>query len=278
MDDDDKPHAGKDDLTNSMAQMALRSPHTLSHIEQLPAELVQDIAAYLVRGYQGDPRDNTYVREAGASSFDGLLELRATSRTILAKTEHVFNGSFETAVIGYEAKSLLRLWKLSTNSTLCPRVRSLVFVGSPLKIFTDKAYHQQNLIEFLDSPGMNELLLRLDMITALITTALEKFQLHAVLIAPSLVTFYSRDVTDMTSPAWPATTVIFNSVLLSKIWLKRFEMGGGEWGTCEGIQPAETQISARGRLGWSQVQDLISISLCLSSSDCESFPANVTQT
>jgi hypothetical protein len=266
-----KPHAGADDLLSMRAQMALEAPSTLSHIERLPTELVQHIATSLLRSYKGYPRDTIFVNDAGASNFNGLLELRATSKTILAKTEHIFNLTFETTIVGYEAKSLLRLWDLSVNETLCPRVRSLVFVRAPGVDTGYKIFHCEKLIEVLNTRGMREVVSQFDLITAMITMALQRLSLHSVLIAPSLVTYYSRDITDTWAPAWPATTVILNSVLLSKIWLKRFEMGGGEWGTCEGIQPPETQIAACSRLGWSQVRNLMSISLSLSASNCGSL-------
>jgi hypothetical protein len=264
-----KPHTGADDLLSTTAQITLEVPPTLSSFERLPTEIVQQIATDLLRSYQGHPRDTIFVNDAGASSFNGLLELRATSKTILAKTEHVFSRSFETTVVGYEAKSLLRLWDLSVNETLCLRVRSLVFVRTPDVDIGYKTHHCEKLIDVLNTRGMREVVSQFDLITAMITMALKRLGLHSVLVAPSLVTYYSRDITDIASPAWPATTVILNSVLLSKIWLKRLEMGGGEWGTCEGIQPPETQIAACSRLGWSQVRNLTSISLSLSASNCE---------
>lgn len=271
----DEPSSYIEDPTRNMAQMVPKTSPALSPVERLPAEVVQNIATHLLGTYKGLPKDTAFVSDAGASSFDGLLEFRAASRTIWSKTEYIFNASFETAVIEYGATSLLRLWGLSNNKNLRSRVKSLVFVRPPVDAYIETPEDRQKLIAIFMAPGMNKATPDFDFITALITLALRRLRLHSIFIAPSLVTFHSERVIVPNGPLYPAPTVIVYAVLLSKVWLKRLEMGGGDWGTCQGIQPPETQIAACGRLGWSQVREITSISLVLSSCNCKLRPAHV---
>jgi hypothetical protein len=263
------PHVNSNEFVGINEQAVLDASRTLSRFETLPTETIQHIASHLLRGYKGHPQDTLFVSDAAGSDFDGLLAFRATSSTILAKTEYVFNGFFETTVVGYEARSLLRLWDLSTNNSLCQRVRSLVFVAKPLQTPTDRVQHFHRISEVMVNKDVQELIPHNNVVTALITVALRRFRLHSVYVAPSLVTHYPK-ANLQASAAHHPPTVILNSVLLSKVWLDRFKMGGGSWGTCHGIRPSATHIVAWEKRGWSQVRNLTSISLTLSSSDCES--------
>jgi hypothetical protein len=263
------PHVNSNEFIDTNGQVVLDASRTLSPIETLPTEIIQHIASRLLRGYKGHPQDTIFVSDAAGSNFDGLLEFRATSRAILAKTDYVFSGFFEITVVAYEARSLLRLWDLSANSSLCQRVRSLVFVARPAQTPAYNARHYQKISEVKKAPEVQEVIVHNNMVTAIITVALRRFRLHSVYIAPSLVTCYPTANLAASTTQHPPT-VILNSVLLSKVWLDRFEMGGGSWGTCHGIKPPATHIVCLEKRGWSQVRNLTSISLTLSSSDCES--------
>ena len=248
-------------------------PCTLSAIEILPAEVVQNIASYLLCGYRRDPEDTIFVSDAAGRSFDGLLELRATSRTLRAKTDYIFNNCFDTLIVGYEPQGLLRLWAISNNDTLRHRVRSLVFVARPLGTVADQVQGYRKLGEVAKIPEVRQLSRQDSLDTIVIAAAMKRLRLHSVFIAPSLITWYSEWVLEASDVHHPPT-VILNATLLSRVKIERFEMGGGSWGSCHGIKPYATDLPALAKSGWSQVRNLTSITLTLSSSGCKSRAAS----
>lgn len=97
-------------------------PRTLSRFESTPTEIVQQVAAYLFR----ESKYHTRMSES-----DGLIELRATSRAMRAKIEHVFKQLFNTKILIFDLYTLSKLVELSRSAAYSPIVKTLVFVPPP---------------------------------------------------------------------------------------------------------------------------------------------------
>jgi hypothetical protein len=105
------------------------APRTLSRIENLPTEIVQHIASYLIHeSYYPANSSFEHLKAKPSSVPDGLLELRETSHTMVAKVEHVFKRLFTVKTLTFYRYSLKRLVQLSHSPAYSPLVKTLVFM------------------------------------------------------------------------------------------------------------------------------------------------------
>jgi hypothetical protein len=93
------------------------SPPVLSAIEKLPTEVIQHVASCLI--YEDlDLATNEliwYSDDKQRYASDGICELRSSSKTLRAKTRHVFSQCFEVIVVTFRLYTLTRLVQLSQS-------------------------------------------------------------------------------------------------------------------------------------------------------------------
>ncbi|KAF1942062.1 hypothetical protein EJ02DRAFT_182933 [Clathrospora elynae] len=244
----------------------------LSPLERIPTELLEQIASCLVCNSGMDPLDAACLDDTDAVfGFGGLLELRATSRTIRAKVDYTFTGCFKDLIVSFTERSSLGLLELSHDETLRHRVRSLIFVApklSKLDIRSNKETicYRRRLEAAMRIQEMQDLVVQHPRITALLIVAMDRFRkLKYVCVAPSLNRCYPKKVRDSITGENPPV-VVLSAAILSKPWLERLEIGTGGWGSYNGMQPSTISRIVSGIRSRVQLQDLTSLTLCLNGS------------
>jgi hypothetical protein len=240
----------------------------LSRIENLPTELVEYIASNLLRKHPGFESDFSLTGYAECPGFDGLLELRATSRTLRAKTDFMFARCFGTHAVSFTDAGLLGLLELTYEENIRRRIRTLIFTAPNPNTEHERTFHEPKYMRKLDSaaqlPDVRHLLRYHPINTAIVAAALKRLCLTSVFVAPSLayccpVGHLSFERSMSTLPA----ATIFNATLISEITLECFDMGLLRWGSYEGTQPDQSCLSHLGMRSWIHLWSMTSLTLVL---------------
>lgn len=262
-------------LSTEVAQhVKPKSLRTLSKIEKLPTELVEHIASYLLRRHPAFQEDIKLVGFATCPGFDGLLEFRATSRALRAKTDFMFTRCFETHAVSFTDGGILGLLELTYQENVSSRIRSLIFTA-PNPNFGDKrTFQEPKYLRMLNSaaqlPEVRFLFRYHPINTAIVTAALKRLRLTSVTLAPSLVeSGYPGYCSLQRSTGTHPIAAIFNATILSKLKLQRLDMSMLRWGTYEGMQPAESCLSYMKVRSWAHLWSMTSLTLVLDNCGCK---------
>jgi hypothetical protein len=102
----------------------------LPTLEALPTEIIQQVASYLVREDHDIDANRWDAKSKVRIAPVGICQLRAASKTLWAKTEHVFPRCLAVKVVAFDMLSLVKLFDLAMSESYASRVQSLVFVAS----------------------------------------------------------------------------------------------------------------------------------------------------
>jgi hypothetical protein len=108
------------------------SGSTDSHIptlEALPTEIIQQVASYLIREDHDIDANRWDVNLKMRIAPVGICQLRAASKTLRSKTQHVFPRCLAVKVVAFDMLSLVKLFDLAMSESYASRVQSLVFVA-----------------------------------------------------------------------------------------------------------------------------------------------------
>jgi len=182
-------------LFHSAAAMAETvTSRTLSHIESLPTEIAQHVASYLLREQHYAIHHKWGWRNKRSHTSNGLSELRATSRTMQAKVEHIFKDLFTIKFLTFHRYTLKRLVQLAQSPTYSPLVKVLIFVPmedawhnvSPLMEDWHATDHWK-LQQVMEEHAVQQLLPKNPPETSLLIVALRAFpSLRTILLSPGM--------------------------------------------------------------------------------------------
>jgi hypothetical protein len=262
------PEAPENATLTAIVHSRTKSLRVLSRIENLPTELVEYIASHLLRKHPAFESDIWLAGYARCPGFDGLLEIRATSRTLRAKTDFMFARCFGTHAISFTDAGLLGLLELTYQEKIRRRIRTLIFTAPNPNTKHERTFHEPKYIRKLDSaaqlPEVRYLLRYHPINTAILAAALKRLRLTSVFVAPSLVKCYQIGCQsfERSTSTLPATT-IFNATLISKLKLEHFDMSPLRWGSYEGMQPAQSCLAYMEMRSWSHLWSMTSLTLLL---------------
>lgn len=224
-------------------------------LETLAPEILQNIAGRLVN------------QENGHARFEGLLELRATSRLLRAKTDYVFKKSFGTHVVQFHHHNLVQLLEMAKSADVAPCVESLVFISSGEADGGQVAPTLEVKKPEIDKPAERETVeykLLTDSGRLLVETLRRFPRLTALHVARSLnTTVFAQDASALEIPFHP-TTMIFNSMLHAHINLQVFNMNVSMHSAQEGMYFAPLTTTILRKKNWSHLSALMTLDLCLS--------------
>jgi hypothetical protein len=102
----------------------------LSTIETIPTEIIQQVAAYLLREDHDDVDTNRWDADSKVRiAPDGICQLRGASKTLRAKTEHLFPRCLTVKKAIFDMIGLTSFYALSMSTIYAPQVQSVVFVA-----------------------------------------------------------------------------------------------------------------------------------------------------
>jgi hypothetical protein len=102
----------------------------LSMIETIPTEIIQQVAPYLLHEDHDDVGTNRWDADSKVHiAPDGICQLRAASKTLRAKTEHLFPRCLTVKKVIFDMIGLTSLYALSISTIYAPQVQSVVFVA-----------------------------------------------------------------------------------------------------------------------------------------------------
>jgi hypothetical protein len=255
------------------------APRTLSRIENLPTEIVQHIASYLIHeSYYPANSSFEHLKAKPSSVPDGLLELRETSHTMVAKVEHVFKRLFTVKTLTFHRYSLKRLVQLSHSPAYSPLVKTLVFM--PMS----EAWHETSpymanwratdlwkLEEVMEDDTLQQLQTKNTPETSLLTVALRAFAgLKTLVVSPGMQLPWSASVRRHSLLKHPPT-MIMAAVMQSATTLKTLSMLGDQARSSGGLKP---RIMNSFKPGHRIFSHLSTLDLVLTSHSCKSIFAH----
>jgi hypothetical protein len=264
---------GKDDLTCAVQQLALDNIHTLSKIEDLPTELVEHIASYLLCEYKAIREDEMFNDFGGCVRFHGFLEFRETSQTIRQRTRFLFARCFETHVVTFTDWNILRLLEMSYHEEVSSRVRSLVIIAPDPDhdtVYDDRdPVYIERLAIISRLADVHEWLRNNPVDISIMAATMKRLPLKSVFVAPSLVEQYPGDYRRRNwSVGRHPPTAIFNAMVLSRVRLEKFDMSIPDWGTYAGIRPIANYLNFVPVSSW-VFENLTSITLVVGKPKCK---------
>ncbi|KAH7076704.1 hypothetical protein BKA63DRAFT_490007 [Paraphoma chrysanthemicola] len=193
----------------------------LSALENLPTEVLQQLAQYCICGNNS---------QGEFSHHDGLLEFRAVSRTIRAKTDHVFVRSFNLHAVRFSKKGIVGLFELSNCEPLMSQIQTLVF-RAPKDCEDDQpsdSTYWQRVSKAIEIPEVRGMLLHESFETALLAVALRRLSLRSIFVAPSLNKLYPEELHRLeASISGHPPTMIFNAIIRSEATVQHLNFTPG---------------------------------------------------
>jgi hypothetical protein len=256
--------------TASVRMRSNRMQH-LTPIENLPTELVQRIAAYLITPYYDLEYNDLYLGSRTRYASIGLLELRATFTVLKAKTEYVFTQCLTVKVVIFDKYSLIRLCQLAKSSTYSSTVRGIVFRrpwDDQEQEFIDK---ERGFVSRLERPALN--ICMRDAIskgleakhapeTALLITALRGLSnLKTLIISSSLQGTYPASSRQRSLAKHPPSMILAATVIGGP-HLEHIHMSACRNGKFDGVKP---RILEGYSSAWTNFSNLKTLSLNLTS-------------
>lgn len=222
---------------NNATRTTLHEHPKLSALENLPTEVLQQLAQYCICGNNS---------QGEFSHYDGLLEFRAVSRTIRAKTDHVFVRSFNLHAVRFSKKGIVGLFELSNCEPLMSQIQTLVF-RAPKDCEDDQpsdSTYWQRVSKAIEIPEVRGMLLHESFETALLAVALRRLSLRSIFVAPSLNKSYPEELHRLeASISGHPPTMIFNAIIRSEATVQHLNFTPGGWGTYHGIRPTAMRLS-----------------------------------
>jgi hypothetical protein len=222
------------------------TPRTLSRIENLPTELVQQIARYLIRPDYYRDHNDPHLDTRFKYISDGLLELRTTSAILKSKTEHVFRRLFTVKVVAFDRYSLFNLVKLSRSPTCSPLLRDLVFLDPWDRQYEEQLEDDRRKLWRLEEsaldvvwsdPTLKSLESKHAPETALLITALKGLsKLKTVIISESMQPAYPASVRRSCLARHPPSMILL-AALVGGTKLEHVVMSSCPTGDFDGVKP-----------------------------------------
>jgi hypothetical protein len=225
-----------------MEPVTEESPPAVSAIERLPTEIVQHVAAYLICTEHS--MNLAYCSEnCTIDTSDGVCELRATSRTLRAKTGHVFAQCFQVKDVTFHLYTLKKLVQLSQCSAYAPLVQSLVFIGE-MPSWTGMFLRKKEAgltgsdeEKVMEDAAVKDLSGKYAPELALVTVALRGFRnLRTVTIGRLLMSRYSAKVRSRSLAQHPPS-IILAATMMGGVALENIHMAAGMTGRFHGVKP-----------------------------------------
>lgn len=215
--------------------------HVMSRVELLPTEIAQQFAAYLVCVNDYHSTSKGYLNK---NESVGLIELRATSRTMQARVEHVFKSLFGIKFLYFHEDSLKRLVQVSQSDAYASLVEILLFIPFPDSLKSSSpacknphASDTWKLEETTEDRAVQELRSTNAVETNLLVVALWGLSnVKAITLQPEMHLPCSAEVRRHRLMKH-APTMILAAVLQSEASLESFEMAGRPGIPVGGLNP-----------------------------------------
>lgn len=237
---------------------------TLSTIEKLATEIIQEIAEYLV--IKNKPYEVFGSKEQLSMASEGLLELRSTSRTMCAKVDYVFHQCFHEHRVQYCPDGLLRLLKISSHEKLASRIKLLNFVSTEKPLTFNTEVQRLAMVEHAKSrvEGKN---LELCYITTLLIAAFKKLpNLRSIILSSRLNSPEPTGLRDQLHEFHPSRIVVA-SCFSAQVFVLHFRIRSAGYGFYHGV-PVE--VLERPISHFRCFRNLRDLSLLLGFSICKS--------
>jgi hypothetical protein len=205
---------------------------------------------------------------------DGICELRATSKTLRAKSEHCFTRCLAVNVVVFNLLSLMKLFTLAISKSYASQVQTLVFVA-PRVGYQYTSCKLQKYTGFfqkvaLNSASMLGLPTKQSPKILLMMFAFKRLaNLRTVIISKCVQHCYPASVRQSSLAKHPPTMILAASVA-GGAQLQHIVMSGRETGTVHGVRPRILNGFLQGNV---RPNALKTISLVLTTRNCKFLAA-----